>query len=49
LLANVIGGLVLVLLVLNPARPLMPILGLLGLAVGCVVLAGLIRSRGRDG
>jgi hypothetical protein len=48
LLANLLGGLVLILLVLNPTRPLMPVFGLLGLAVGCVVLARRIRTRGGD-
>jgi hypothetical protein len=43
LLGNVCGGIVLVLLILDPTRPLLPIFALLGLAVGCVVLAGLTR------
>jgi hypothetical protein len=37
LLANLLGGLVLVLL-LNPARPLAPVFALLALAVVCAVL-----------
>jgi hypothetical protein len=38
LLANLLGGLVLVLLLLDPARPLAPVFALLALAVVCAVL-----------
>jgi hypothetical protein len=44
--ANLLAGVVLVLLLLDPTRPLLPILGLLGVAVVLMLLpAFLPRSR----
>jgi hypothetical protein len=37
-LANLLGGVVLVLLLLDPTRPLSPIFFLLGLAVSCAFI-----------
>jgi hypothetical protein len=42
LLANFFGGVVLVLLIMDPARPLPSVFILLGLSVGCFVLARLV-------
>jgi hypothetical protein len=43
LLANLLGGVVLVLLLLDPARPLVPIFILLAAAVVCAVLPSWLR------
>jgi hypothetical protein len=41
--ANLLGGIVIVLLVIDPTRTLAPIFVLLGLAVICVVVAWFLR------
>jgi len=41
--ANLLGGAVLVLLIVDPNRPLLPIFGLVGLAVALLFLPALLR------
>jgi hypothetical protein len=43
ILANVLGGVVLVLLIVDPIRPLAPVFILLGLAVLCAIVPRFLR------
>jgi hypothetical protein len=48
LAANLLGGALLALLILDPARPLLPVIAILGLGAGCLVMAGLVRRWRED-
>jgi hypothetical protein len=39
LVANLLGAVVLVVLLMDPTRPLLPVFALLGMGAGCIVLA----------